>query len=126
MNLRNAAFLADENILSDVVAFLRAEGCDVLSVQESSLIGSDDVTLIRQAFSEQRIILTHDSDFGTLAVAANEPIVGIVYLRPGHIRAEFTVGTLRTLFDQEIELIPPFVLVAKRSGERVNIRIRTL
>ena len=40
MNLRRFAFLTDENIHPDVLGFLRGEGCDVLDVKESGLIGS--------------------------------------------------------------------------------------
>jgi predicted nuclease of predicted toxin-antitoxin system len=87
VNLRGAAYLTDENIHADVVAFLRSEGCDVLDVKESGLVGMDDLPLIQTALAEQRIVLTHDSDFGKLAVAAGEPMIGIVYLRPGHIQA---------------------------------------
>jgi predicted nuclease of predicted toxin-antitoxin system len=108
------------------VTFLRGERCDVLDVKESRLIGSDDLLLIRRAFAEQRVVLTHDSDFGALAVAAGEPITGIVYLRPGHIRAEYTVDTLRTLFGRQLKLTPPFIIVARRVDNKVRIRIRAL
>lgn len=126
MKLREAAFLTDENLHSDVVAYLRNEGHDVLDVRESGLGGSADVALIRKSVAESRVILTHDNDFGNLAIAAQEPIYGIVYLRPGHIRGEFTIETLRSVLDQELDIETPFLLVAKRSANNVNIRIRTL
>lgn len=126
MNLCAAAYLADENIHSDVVAFLRAEGCNVLDVKESGLIGADDMTLIRTAYAEQRVVLTHDSDFGTLAVASGEPIVGTIYLRPGHIRGDYTVVTLRTLLGSQLDLSPPFIVVAHRSGVTLRTRVRHL
>ncbi len=110
MKLRGGRFLSDENIHADVVAFLRFEGCDILDVKEQELDGSDDLFLIRLSVAESRVVLTHDSDFGALAMAAQEPIFGILYLRPGHILPEFTVGTVRALFDQEADLEPPFIL----------------
>ena len=54
-----------------------------------------------KAFSEKRIIVTHDSDFGTLAVLGGEPVLGIIYLRPGHIDPTFTCDTLRALFEDD-------------------------
>jgi hypothetical protein len=42
-------------------------------------------------------VVTHDADFGTLAILQNEPLVGIVYLRPGHIDAQFTVATFQAV-----------------------------
>ena len=79
MKLRGSRFLSDENIHADVVAFLRSEGCDVFDVKEEGLDGSDDLILIRLSVAEARVVVTHDSDFGTLAIAAQEPIFGIVY-----------------------------------------------
>jgi predicted nuclease of predicted toxin-antitoxin system len=127
MRLRHANFLTDENIHREVVEFLRhTERCDVIDVKESGLHGTDDLTLLRLAYREQRIVLTHDADFGTLAVATQEPIWGIIYLRPGHIQPGFTIGSLKTLFEQELEPAPPFIIVAKRSGDTVQIRVRAL
>lgn len=126
MKLRGSRFLSDENIHADVVAFLRSEGCDVLDVKEEELDGSDDLSLVRLSVAEARTVLTHDSDFGTLAIAAQEPIFGIVYLRPGHIQTEITVSTVRALLDQELDPQPPFIIVAVRSGSRVKIRLRAL
>ena len=126
MKLRDFAILADENIRAEVAAYLRSCGHDVLAVRESSLIGASDVTLIRTAMAERRAVYTHDSDFGALAVAAREPILGIVYLRPGHLDPEFTIETLRILFDQDPDVRPPFIIVAARSGPNVRIRVRLL
>ncbi len=126
MKLRGSRFLSDENIHADVVAFLRSEGCDVLDVKEEGLDGSDDLPLIRLSIAEARVVLTHDSDFGSLAIAAQEPIFGIVYLRPGHIHPQFTIGMARVLFDQELDPQPPFIIVAVRSGSQVKIRLRAL
>jgi len=86
LNLRRFRFLADENIHTDVVSFLRDLGYDVLDVREQGWSGPDDLSLIHEALQDSRVVLTHDSDFGALAVGAGEPIVGIIYLRPGHIR----------------------------------------
>lgn len=126
MKLRGSRFLSDENIHADVVAFLRSEGSEVFDVKEEGLDGSDDLFLIRLSVAEARVVVTHDSDFGTLAIAAQEPIFGIVYLRPGHIQPEFTMNTIRALFSQESNPVPPFVIVAMRSGSQVKIRLRQL
>ena len=126
MNLRQSQFLADENIHIEVVKHLRSKGFNVNSVKETDLIGSDDLAVIRKAFNEKRVIITHDSDFGTLAVLAGEPVVGIIYLRPGHIDPMFTIDTLNVLFDQKIDIEPPFIIVAERIGKNVRIRIRNL
>jgi predicted nuclease of predicted toxin-antitoxin system len=124
LKLSDYPLLADENIHPEVIAALRQWGMDVLSVRDSGLIGSDDLSLVQLAYSQNRVILTHDSDFGTLVFTQEEPFVGVIYLRPGHILPGFTTGTLRTLLDQNTELHEPFIVVAQRTGDRVRVRVR--
>lgn len=124
MNLRAAAFLADENIHPDVAAHLSATGCDVRHIVSSGLIGASDVDVMRLSVAENRVILTHDSDFGRLAIAEHEPYVGIIYLRPGHLSPEFTTASLAALITLHPEVSPPFVIVARRQSGRVHIRVR--
>jgi predicted nuclease of predicted toxin-antitoxin system len=118
--------LADENIHPDVVAFLQQEGKDLQTVVGQGLVGQSDLIVLRRAHETGRVILTHDSDFGTLAVMQGEPFTGIIYLRPGHIRAEFTIETLKTVADRSPEVKPPFIVVAERSGQTVRLRVRRL
>ncbi len=126
MKLQDYGLLADENVHPEVVGYLRSRGSDVLAVCESGLIGSEDQFLLQFALAENRVLITHDADFGALAVARLEPVVGIVYLRPGHIDPRFTIETLRALFDRNLDLTPPFILVAKRTAQTVTVRVRNL
>lgn len=126
MNLRRAAFLADENIRRDVVAHLRGLGLDVSRVPETGLAGAGDREILRRSVAENRVVLAHDADFGTLAFAGGEPIVGIVYLRPGHIDPTFVIELLETIFRRELELEPPFIVVAERRRQLVTIRVRRM
>jgi predicted nuclease of predicted toxin-antitoxin system len=118
--------LADENIHPDVVSYLRQQERDVRSIVEEGLFGESDRTLLRIAYADGRVVLTHDSDFGTLAITQDEPFIGIVYLRPGHIRAEFTIQTLRTVAAQPLDVRPPFIIVAEQRAQNVQIRTRQL
>ncbi len=126
MKLRAFGLLTDENLDPDVVAFLRQAGFDVWDVCENGLQGSTDVDLIRRAFADNRLIVTHDADFGTLAVLGGEPVVCIIYLRPGHVNPQFTIQTIETVLASDPDVTPPFLLVAKRTGNSVAIRIRPL
>lgn len=124
MRCLSLPLLADENIHPGVVAALRARGLDVTSVVESGLCGAEDVAVLRCARADGRVVVTHDADFGTLAVRVGEPIVGIIYLRPGHIATEFVIGILDALGAIEVE--PPFILVAERGESEVRVRVRRL
>lgn len=124
MILNNSCFLTDENIHPDVAAFMRSGGLDVVTAMEAGLCGASDTEVLRRAGLEHRVVVTHDPDFGSLAVMQRVPIVGIVYLRPGHAGSVFTIGTVRALLDQRLEVSRPFMVVAKRTGDRVAIRLR--
>lgn len=124
MKIREFGLLTDENLDPEVVQWLIDQGFDVLDVARSRLHGSPDVALLRRAAAEGRLIVTHDSDFGTLAILQGEPVIGILFLRPGHIDPQFTIGTLSSLLTLDPEVNPPFILVARRTGDQVTIRLR--
>ena len=124
MKLTEFSVLADENIQPAVISFLREQELDVFSFPEEGQFGLSDADILRFAVETNRIVLTHDSDFGGLIILNEQSFVGIVYLRPGHIQAEFTIETLRTIFEQIKDVRTPFIVVAERSGENVRIRLR--
>ncbi len=117
--------LADENVHPDVIVFLREAGLDVESVAEQGKYGLPDTQVLQRATEAGRVVLTHDSDFGGLALMGAR-FVGIIYLRPGHIRADFTIKTLEAIRDNAPGVTPPFILVAERTGDTVRIRVRQL
>ena len=126
MTFAEFAFLADENIHPDVLSFVRDCGFDVLGVKDLGLSGASDRVVLQESLKTRRLVLTHDRDFGSLAIAAGQPIHGIVYLRPGHIKPEYTIQTLRSLFASALVLNPPFLVVAVRTERHIRIRMRRL
>lgn len=73
MKLGDFGLLADENVNSEVVTFLREQGFDVRTAAEIRLSGAADAVVLQAAASGNRVIVTHDGDFGRLAIAAGEP-----------------------------------------------------
>ena len=71
-------FYADEHIPKAVIRGLRERGIDILGVADAGLVGADDITHLRRARSEHRVIVTQDDDFLRIA-AAGESHAGIVY-----------------------------------------------
>jgi len=126
MKLREFGLFTDENLDPDVVAFLRRQGFDVSDVCEDGLQGSTDVALLQRAVAANRVVVTHDPDFGTLAILQKESVVGILFLRPGHIDPQFTIESLQSVLSANPDVTPPFVIVARRKGVKVTIRIRLL
>lgn len=120
MRLTDSRWLTDENIHPDVVAHLRGRRLDVLDVRERGWHGWSDDQLLEEARREGRIILTHDGDFGTLALLGGRPVVGIVRVRPGHIRAQVTIDALDQLLALNLDPSPPFLVVVQGGLVRLH------
>jgi len=59
--------VADENISGTVIQELRQLGRDVFSVKDA-MRSSPDEDILARAQGEHRLVLTHDKDFGELAL----------------------------------------------------------
>jgi len=114
--------VADMDIAAPVVHFLRAQGVDVLSAREEGWGDLTDSQILARAHAMTRFVLTHDSDFGTLAVHRGEAITGIVYLRPGGRPPAEVMADVQALMAAEIDWTPPIIAVY-RAG---RLRIRKL
>lgn len=126
MSLNEIKYLADENIDREVVEFLLGKGIDILHVPEIGRSGNSDLNLMRLAHEQDRAILTHDSDFGTLAFVDNEPFFAIVYLRPGHFDPAFTIESLEQLLALDLDVQPSIIITASRKGGKLTVRSRTI
>jgi predicted nuclease of predicted toxin-antitoxin system len=124
MTFSDFKLLADENIQSGIVEYLRSLDFDVKDVKEEQLAGSTDEFLLNLAIEDKRVIVTHDSDFGNIVYRGNIAFTGITYLRPGHFQPSFTEQTIDAILEANPELSPPFILVAENKGDSVKIRIR--
>ena len=72
-----------------------------------------------------RVVVTHDVAFGRSAIRTGRSFVGIIYLRPGHISAEFVLGMIDALRAATMEVTPPFIAVAERQRSALRVRVRT-
>lgn len=126
MTLRNFGLLTDENIDPLIVQFLREAGFDVLDVNEQGWAGRKDSDLLPLAYQQGRVVVTRDSDFGTLVFTQGQPFTGILYLRPGHFDAEPHRQSLRAILASELQVIAPFILIAEHTAAKIKIRIRLL
>ncbi|MCL6536131.1 MAG: DUF5615 family PIN-like protein [Armatimonadetes bacterium] len=123
--LTDLPLLADENIHPKVIEWLSQQGRQIQSVRDNGWVGASDEFLLGVSAQSGKVILTHDADFGRLAIARGMPFTGIIYLRPGHIKPEFVIEMLETLFSETTAVEPPFVIVMQRTGDFVRIRYRT-
>ena len=114
-------FLADECCDAALVDALRSDGYDVLYAIES-LRGATDDELLAVAFSDRRILLTEDKDFGELVYRLQRPAHEVVLLRFDVADRALKLPRLRDLLEQEAErLVGAFVVL-----EVNKIRVRPL
>jgi predicted nuclease of predicted toxin-antitoxin system len=74
-------FLANENFPGPSIALLQDHGIDILSIAKQ-FQGISDQQVMRIAIKEERIILTHDSDYGELIFKYGyKPQEGVIYFR---------------------------------------------
>jgi len=97
--------LVDQNVPKDVVEGLREDKHDVTWAQTSHP-GASDETLLKVAQEEERVLITFDTDFGTLAVHKGLPASsGVILFRLSLVSpttvAEAVRDALRTRSDWE-------------------------
>lgn len=124
MSVLRRPLLADENINPAVVRGLRERGHDIVSVVETANAGATDAAVLALANAQARVILTHDADFGTLALREGAPFVGLVYVRPGILDADTVLNVLDRVERLDVEVHGPFILVAELRGTEVRVRFR--
>lgn len=106
MKIRQIKILTDENLSPRVVAFLREAGLDIRDTKEEQWHGKADEELLRIAHREERFVLTHDADFGALAVNQGKPCYGILYLRLKNVKPAAIIQVLTELLQRELEIAP--------------------
>lgn len=73
-------FLVDKNVGLSIVDFLRNEGYDTKSISEVSP-SLDDISILKSAVIEERVIITNDIDFGYLVYKTKLPSPSVILFR---------------------------------------------
>jgi len=90
-------FYLDEHIPNAVARGLRRRGVEVLTVQDAGRSGLSDPEQLAFALSEQRMLITMDSDFLILA-SQGVTHAGIAYASPTRSIGEL-IGSAMLLYD---------------------------
>ncbi len=96
---------------------LRAEGFDVLSIQETTP-GISDANVLRLAVDQARILLTFDRDYGELIFRQGfAPPISVIYFRSFPSNPYEVSDTVISLL-RESESLAGAILVITRQGIR--------
>jgi predicted nuclease of predicted toxin-antitoxin system len=117
-------FLID-NALSPVVAEgLRQEDHDAIHVRDLGLAAADDGTIFEHADRDQRVIISADTDFGTILAMRNVARPSVILFRGATPRNP--IGQVKLLLANLREIAPSVERGAVVVLEPQRIRIRTL
>ncbi|MCB0046813.1 MAG: DUF5615 family PIN-like protein, partial [Caldilineaceae bacterium] len=74
-------FLLDMGIAQSTAEFLRRGGHDAVHLREEGLQRLEDEAIIVKARLEERIVLTHDLDFGRIMALSQERFLSVITFR---------------------------------------------
>lgn len=82
--------LLDMGLAQSTAVFLRSQGYDAVHLREEGLQRLPDDEIIEKARLEERIIVTHDLDFGRLIALSQSQLPSVITLRldnmqPAHV-----------------------------------------
>lgn len=120
MNDQALKFLADESCDFAFVKVLRQNNYDVKAVVEL-MPGAPDLEVLKSAFTEKRILLTEDKDFGEWVFAQKRPTNGVIFLRyPVETRLQMGLAMVELVNEHGSELRNRYVVL---EPGRARIRI---
>ena len=74
-------FLTDENVSASLVNVIRSKEYNVKDIKEEKLFGISDNEVVKLAFKEGRVVITHDKDFANLLKYSSIKHKGVIWLR---------------------------------------------
>lgn len=112
-------FLVDECTGPKVAQWLREQGHDVYSVYDQAR-GLDDSSILGIAFSENRVLITNDQDFGDKVFRDHHPHRGVVFLRLNDERSVMKIEAIRRLLEQYSDRLSDHFVVVTESQVRFS------
>lgn len=112
-------FLLDENVEFRLRAFLE-DTHDVTAIASDYPQALSDKDVLAIAFSEQRILITNDKDFGELVFSHNQPHAGVILFRLSpSTTSEEKIVRLKEVLVTYAQKLDKFIVITPR-----GVRIR--
>jgi len=116
-------FLADMGISPKSAIHLRNLGHDVVHLYEQGLERLSDADILKKAREEDRIVLTHDLDFGELMAASGARVPSVVIFRLRNMRPGWVNSHLDEILARHAAVLRAGAIVSVAEGQ---IRVRSL
>lgn len=113
-------FLGDMGISPKVVQQLRSQGFDAVHLHEEGLDRLPDADVLAKAQAEQRVLLTHDLDFGYLLSTGGMTAPSVVLFRLADMGPASVIGRLATLLPRLVSPDSGFFAVVTDTRARIR------
>lgn len=120
------SFFADENIQEYLIKWMETNGFNISGIRSENLHGMDDEAIIRKAFSEKKIIITQDADFGEIIFTKKVKFYSIIFLKPGHQLSDFHIPTLKAILNHLDKIREGTLIIGVRKNDDIKLRFRFL
>ena len=105
------------------VAYLRDSGHDATHLNDQNLGRLPDSEILDKARSEERILLTHDLDFGELIAASAAHLPSVIIFRLRNMRPDSLNRYMTLILEEHEDLLDSGFIMSVTEGQ---IRSRTL
>jgi predicted nuclease of predicted toxin-antitoxin system len=113
--------VVNENVSASVIRELRSRGHDVLAAKEG-MPGTNDESILARAQAENRLVVTHDKDFGELAFRFGLPAnCGVLLIRLSGQSAQADIELVLNVIDSRDDWAGHFSV-----ADRGRVRMRPL
>ena len=116
-------FLVDESLQRHVADLLVDNGHDAVHVSDVGLRGAPDETVLAAADADSRVLITADTDFGTLLALSGAAQPSVILLRRAGRRSTERAQIVLTVLDLVSEALHRGVVI---TVETTRIRVREL
>lgn len=115
-------FLVDNAVSPEVAVLLREAGHDAVHVRDLGMAEAEDERVLEVARSEGRVILSADTDFGTLLILRQEKEPSVILFRHGSPRRPADqAGLLLTNLPNLTDDLARGAIIVFR-GDRIRVR----